>query len=65
MKVVFFLASKYCSLVEKEGGLVLLQELIEHHLPPYCVKQLASMVIENCRQFREKGYIDTDSQLDG
>lgn len=58
-------SGKYCQLVENEGGLTLLQELIEHPSPPYSVKQLASIVIENCRQFREQESIDSDIQLDG
>lgn len=51
--------------MEKEGGLRLLQELIDHPSPPYRVKQLASIVIENCRQYREQESIDSDIQLDG
>lgn len=57
-------AEKYCSLVESEGGLVLLQELIEHPSPPFRVKELATVVIENCRRFRDQD-LHSDSLLDG
>lgn len=59
------LAEKYCSLVESEGGLVLLQELVDHPTPPFRVKELASIVIDNCRQFREQEEIISDFLLDG
>ncbi|XP_053624950.1 protein zer-1 homolog [Plodia interpunctella] len=39
---------KYCNLVESEGGLKLLQELIEHPAPYKLVKDLAHVVIHNC-----------------
>lgn len=67
MRLVFFsLAEKYCSLVESEGGLVLLQELIDHHSHPLLrVKELAAIVIENCRRYREQEEINSDTQLDG
>lgn len=61
----FVTAAKYCSLVESEGGITLLEELLQHDYPPIRVKQLAAIVIENCRQFREQDYIDSDSQLEG
>ncbi|KAJ3660871.1 hypothetical protein Zmor_005300 [Zophobas morio] len=62
---VFVSAEKYCSLIEKEGGLVLLQELIDHPLPPLPVKNLAAMVIENCRRYKEQEWINVEDQLDG
>lgn len=43
---------KYCTLVEREGGLSLLQELIYHPIVPARVKDLAAIVIENCRKFQ-------------
>lgn len=43
------LAEKYCSLVETEGGLTLLQDILAHSEPPTTVKDLATMVLENCR----------------
>ncbi|CAH1997122.1 unnamed protein product [Acanthoscelides obtectus] len=46
-------ADKYCALVEKEGGLPLLEELIQHPSPPQRVKDLAAIVIDNCRKFHE------------
>lgn len=39
---------KYCHLVEQEGGLDLLRELIAHPDPPVAIKDLAAIVIENC-----------------
>ncbi|MCP6646470.1 hypothetical protein NL493_30435, partial [Klebsiella pneumoniae] len=62
---LYFLAAKYCSLVESEGGLTLLSELLHHEAPPSHVKQLASIVINNCRQYNENDYLETDAQLDG
>jgi Zyg-11 family protein len=56
---------KYCSLIEKEGGLVLLQELIEHPLPPLPVKNLAAMVIDNCKRYKEQEWTNVEAQLDG
>ncbi|KAF7269706.1 hypothetical protein GWI33_017227 [Rhynchophorus ferrugineus] len=53
---------KYCHLVEKEGGLVLLQELMEHPDPPVAIKKYADRVIENCWKF--KNY-DWQQELDG
>ncbi|CAG9832003.1 unnamed protein product [Diabrotica balteata] len=44
---------KYCGLVEREGGLRLLKELIYQPMVPPRVKVLASMVVENCRNFQE------------
>ncbi|KAK9886782.1 hypothetical protein WA026_018435 [Henosepilachna vigintioctopunctata] len=44
---------KYCGLVEKEGGLELLQEVINHPAPPTAVKMLAEMVLKNCHKYKE------------
>lgn len=60
-----FSADKYCSLVESEGGLILLQELIDHPSPPFRVKELAAIVIDNCRRFREQEEINSDALFDG
>nr|CAD7260997.1 unnamed protein product [Timema shepardi] len=46
--------AKYCFLLESEGGLTLLQEIIQHDQPYGQIKELAMMVIKNCRQFREQ-----------
>ncbi|KAG5869508.1 hypothetical protein JTB14_008059 [Gonioctena quinquepunctata] len=57
---------KYCTLVEKEGGLRLLQELMHHSFPPPRVKDLAAIVLENCRKFRENGWqVIVEASLDG
>ncbi|XP_018578075.1 protein zer-1 homolog [Anoplophora glabripennis] len=56
---------KYCTLVEKEGGLQLLEDLIHHPLPPLAVKHLAAVVIENCKKFQENGWQNVDALLDG
>lgn len=53
---------KYCYLVEKEGGLDLLRELIAHPDPPVAIKQLAAIVIENCWKFKNQ---DWQQELDG
>nr|CAD7397256.1 unnamed protein product [Timema cristinae] len=57
--------AKYCFLLESEGGLTLLQEIIQHDQPYGQIKELAMMVIKNCRQFREQGQLPQDAQLDG
>ncbi|KAJ8927908.1 hypothetical protein NQ314_019538 [Rhamnusium bicolor] len=59
------LTEKYCALVEKEGGLHLLEDLIHHPSPPVAVKRLAAIVIENCRKFQENGWQDVEALLDG
>lgn len=48
-----FLAGKYCELLEKEGGLELLKEIINHPAPPRSVKELAEIAINNCRQYKQ------------
>lgn len=58
-------AEKYCTLVEKEGGLQLLEDLIHHLSPPLAVKHLAAIVIENCKKFQEHGWQDVEALLDG
>lgn len=45
---------KYCDVVMSEGGMHLLDEIIDHPLPPRRVKELAHIVIENCRTFKER-----------
>lgn len=50
--------NKYCDLVEKEGGIALLQEIIDRPEPSEVIKILASTVITNCQQFKS-------TQLDG
>nr|CAD7454216.1 unnamed protein product [Timema tahoe] len=57
--------AKYCFLLESEGGLTLLQEIIQHDQPYGQIKELAMLVIKNCRQFREQGQLPQDAQLDG
>ncbi|KAJ9584522.1 hypothetical protein L9F63_021132 [Diploptera punctata] len=57
--------TRYCSLVEAEGGLVILEEIIANEKPYECIKQLAAMVITQCRLYREKKTLDTDASLDG
>ncbi|XP_019873496.2 protein zer-1 homolog isoform X2 [Aethina tumida] len=55
---------KYCTLIEKEGGLDLLQELIMNSAPPEAVKHLARIVIDNCRVYKD-GWQELDALLDG
>ncbi|CAK1588696.1 unnamed protein product [Parnassius mnemosyne] len=42
---------KYCALVEAEGGLILLHELLKHPEPYDVIKELACVVINNCSKF--------------
>ncbi|XP_046386506.1 protein zer-1 homolog [Ischnura elegans] len=46
--------TKYCSLVEAEGGLTLLEEVISHSEPYPRIKELAAMVIEHCQQYNRQ-----------
>lgn len=55
---------KYCTLIEKENGLVLLQELIQHPKPPQSVKHLATIVLENCRRYKENPWHDIECFLE-
>ncbi|XP_066603108.1 protein zer-1 homolog [Prorops nasuta] len=48
--------TKYCELVEKEGGLEKLQNLLCHPGPIPSVKELAQMVIKNCYQYKYKEF---------
>lgn len=41
-------AVKYCSLVEAEGGLAVLDEILQHPQPYPRIKELASIVKANC-----------------
>ncbi|CAG9864354.1 unnamed protein product [Phyllotreta striolata] len=43
---------KYCTLVEKEGGLKLLEKLVNHPDVPNTVKDLAIIVTKNCGKFQ-------------
>lgn len=49
--------------MEKEGGLELLQDVIEHELPPEPVKMLAMIVLEICREYKENPW--NEALLDG
>ncbi|KAG8230818.1 hypothetical protein J437_LFUL010598, partial [Ladona fulva] len=51
--------AKYCSLVESEGGLTLLEQVMNHPKPYKRIKELAAMVIEHCRRHNE---LDSDDQ---
>lgn len=44
---------KYCELLEKEGGLELLREIINHPAPPLPVKELAEIAINNCLKYKQ------------
>lgn len=57
---------KYCSLVEAEGGIQILEEVLADDAPYPRIKELASLVIKHCRQYRELGRLELDSpELDG
>ncbi|XP_050315742.1 protein zer-1 homolog isoform X1 [Anthonomus grandis grandis] len=53
---------KYCNLLEREGGLELLQEVLNHPDPPADIKQLAALVIENCWKYKNHEW---RQELDG
>lgn len=57
-----FAADKYCHLVEKEGGLVLLSDVFHHPEAANEIKQLAMMVVDNCWKFKTH---DWQQELDG
>lgn len=44
-------ADKYCTLVEAEGGLRLLHDLMVHPNPYERIKKLANIVIVNCARY--------------
>lgn len=46
-------ASKYCSLVVKEGGMEKLEALIMDPRPYERIKELASLVIEHCQHYED------------
>uniref|UniRef100_A0A1B6E2J9 Protein zer-1 homolog n=1 Tax=Clastoptera arizonana TaxID=38151 RepID=A0A1B6E2J9_9HEMI len=54
---------KYCQLVEAEGGLQILEEVLHDDAPYPRIKELASMVLNQCRQYREHGHLEL--QFDG
>lgn len=57
--------TKYCLLVEKERGIELLQELIEHPQPYSRLKDLANMVLTHCRNFNDSLDQCKKMELDG
>ncbi|XP_063698293.1 protein zer-1 homolog [Culicoides brevitarsis] len=56
---------KYCPLVEREGGLRLLRELIEHPKPYQEIKNLANMVIEAHQKNLEETNEENEMIIDG
>lgn len=65
IKFFFVLADKYCVLIEKEGGLDLLQEVIQHPAVPLKVRELANVVVENYKKFKQSSWPNEDFLLDG
>lgn len=58
--------TKYCRLVERERGIELLQELIDHQPQPYArLKELAQMVLTHCRNFNDSLDQSRKMELDG
>ncbi|ENN81456.1 protein zer-1 homolog [Dendroctonus ponderosae] len=53
---------KYCHLVEKEGGILLLKDVVDHPEAAIEIKQLAMMVVDNCWKFKNH---DWQQELDG
>lgn len=56
---------KYCSLVEAEGGIHLLEEIIQHEQPYARIKELAAMVVMHCRHYHEQQLLEASGPLDG
>ncbi|XP_054275660.1 protein zer-1 homolog [Macrosteles quadrilineatus] len=57
---------KYCTLVEAEGGVEILKELILDDSPYEKTKELAHLVLEHCRKFKEDGHVEMETpELDG
>ncbi|XP_075228919.1 protein zer-1 homolog [Lycorma delicatula] len=61
---------KYCSLVESEGGIQILENVIADDAPYQRIKDLAAMVIDECRKYRERNHMEQQQhhgppQLDG
>lgn len=52
MWLIPFTASKYCSLVEAEGGLVILRDILSEDSPIETTKTLARTVFDNCDKFK-------------
>lgn len=57
--------NKYCPLVEREGGLRLLGELIEHTKPYQEIKNLANMVIDAHRTYIDETNDENGMIIDG
>ncbi|XP_046664113.1 protein zer-1 homolog [Homalodisca vitripennis] len=61
---------KYCSLVETEGGIEILEEVVGDDRPYKRIKELARQVLNHCQQYKEKGIVEMETpqpsyQLDG
>jgi Zyg-11 family protein len=46
-------ATRYCSLVESEGGIQVLEEIMRNEKPYPRIKELAAMVIMHCKEYKE------------
>ncbi|XP_074038532.1 protein zer-1 homolog isoform X2 [Leptinotarsa decemlineata] len=56
---------KYCTLVEKEGGLRLLQELLLQRAPSFRLRELAAIVLQNCRTYQQDNWRVIVEALEG
>lgn len=54
---------KYCSLVEEEGGIQLLEALLKSSKPYKRIQSLARIVIYQCQYYKDNGSLD-DMELD-
>ncbi|KAB7504275.1 Protein zer-1-like protein [Armadillidium nasatum] len=52
---------KYCPLVEQEGGLKMLEELLNSS-PPHTIGRLANKVISQCVNFKAKKNIELEGE---
>lgn len=58
--------NKYCSLVESEGGLAILEEVLADPRPYQNIKDLAKIVIQKCQEYRgDMSERSKSPQLDG
>lgn len=49
---------KYCPLVQEEGGIQLLENLLKKDLPYWRIKELAQLVITHCNRFEKNGTLN-------
>lgn len=63
--IMYVSAEKYCGLVESEGGIEILQQIMVDDKPYDSIKLLAKLVLDKCEQFKNTGQENETPQLDG